>query len=88
MPNCFTLTLRGAAEASSLASVDEAICEHLGVPVHPTRYVRGWYDTIGLGLAMGKPLSRIREIYSDDPAMLRIASFLEEHYTVDAWAER
>ena len=88
MPNCFQLTLKGATEASTLSSVDEAICAHLGVPVHPTRYVRGWFDCIGLSLAMGRDLAWIRERFSDDPDMLRIASFLEEHYQVSAWAER
>ena len=88
MPNCFTLTLRGATEASSLSAVGEAICAHLGVPVHPTRYVRGWYDCIGFALSCGKNWEWIRERCTDDPEMLRIASFLEEHYQVSAWAER
>ena len=88
MPNCFTLTLKGQDKAALLTDVDEAICKHLGVEVHPTKYVYSWFDSIGFALAHGKDWEWIKERYKDYPEDLAIADFLEANYTVNAWAER
>ncbi len=87
MPNCFTLTPKGSKEPESLAKIDEAICNHLGIPIHPTKYVEDWYDYLGFGLAMGKTFPELAERFRDDPPLLKIAQFLDEHYTADVWAE-
>lgn len=52
MPNCFRLYPKGSADAAPLARIDEAICERFGWAVHPVRYVEGWFDTIGWGIAV------------------------------------
>lgn len=59
MPNCFQLTPKGATEPATLAAVDEGICALFGVPVHPVKYIFGWYDSIGFALAMGWTWERI-----------------------------
>ena len=90
MPNCFCLYPKGTTEATTLVSVDEAICKHMG-----------WFDCIGFRVACGKSFSDIRaeftgyvnendrdaeyrEYYLD---MLKILDFLEANYTTDCWAE-
>ncbi len=92
MPNCFQLTKKGDTEASKLSDVDEAICKHLGVAPHPTRYVDYWFDSIGFGLATGRGQlgsQELREfVRGFSPSTLpKILKFLEENYTSSAWAE-
>lgn len=60
MPNYFNLTRKGDTQHSSASEVDEKLCEHLGVPCDPVKYVLNWYDTIGFALAMGVPLTGAR----------------------------
>lgn len=99
MPNCFQLTKKGDNEPSTLNSIDEAICIHLGVEVHPQVYCAGWYDYIGFALAMGKDWAQIRQRLADTvrefpdegttewaAVMGKILQFLEDNYTADAWA--
>jgi len=89
MPNCFTLTRIGSTVPSALSQVDEALCRHLGVAVHPTKYVAHWYSIIGFALACGAELNQeMVNQYRDDPELHRIAEYLLENYTSDAWAER
>ena len=87
MPNCLTLTSKATNEPTSFVQIDEEICAHLGVPVHPTKYVHGWYDTIGLCLAMGKTFDEQRRIFAECPELLKIIDYLDEHYIPDSWAE-
>lgn len=88
MPNYFTLTLKGQTTPSPMTYVDEALCKHLGVEVHPVRYVEGWFNTIGLSLACGKDWDWLRNQYKDYPKDLDIIDYLEANYTLDAWAGR
>ena len=86
MPNYYQLTRKGEEQPSTLAAVDEAICAHLGLPVDPVLWAKNWENIEGLGFAMGYTMDKIREI---DPSPERepLRKFLEENYTVDAWAE-
>lgn len=86
MPNCFTLTRKGMSHPEKLPLIDDALCAHLGVTPDPTRYHQEWVDIEGFGFAMGKTMDEIRAI---DPSPERepIRQFLEQNYTVDAWAE-
>jgi hypothetical protein len=96
MPNCFTLTRRGADEPESLSTIDEKLCQVLGVPVHPTKYVVDWCSTIGFSLACGKDWDYIENTlrrYADegdkeDQQALRCCQYLREHYVVNVWCER
>ena len=85
MPNCFTLTPIGATEPATLASIDEALCAHLGVPVHPSQYHARWVDLEGFALAMGKDWNWMRENFDGREPII---SWLESNYTVDAFAYR
>ena len=94
MPNCFQLTLKGQDKAALLSDVDEALCKHLGVEVHPTRYVYGWYNSIGCALACGKDWDWMRQQYQarqandsedDYSKEFAILDYLEANYTAEAW---
>ena len=92
MPNCFQLTRVGETEPTVLTALDEEICRHLGVEVHPRFWVEGWYDTIGFQIAMGSRLGseELRERVRDYPVRGRlpeILEYLERNFTSDAWAE-
>lgn len=96
MPNCFTLTRKGEAKPASLNAIDEELCQHLGVPVHPKQYVAGWYMSIGFSLACGKDWDYIESTlqqYADegdeaDKQALACCKYLRENFTADAWCER
>jgi len=89
MPNCFTLTRKSNPEAGpvQLALIDEELCAHLGVEVHPQYWVHGWYNTIGLMLSVGKSWDEGREIFKDSDVLLPIIDYLEANFITDAWAE-
>ena len=89
MPNCFTLTRKSAPEAGpvSLNQIDEELCEFLGEKVHPTKYVRHWFDLQGLSLALGHSCEKIRELFPDQEN-LEVTNWLEANFTPDAWCER
>ena len=86
MPNCFTLTRKGENEPASLEAIEEAVCNYLGVEMHPKKYVKGWFDSIGLALAYGKDWAWIKNTFNDDVALMKIALYLEANYTADAWS--
>ena len=88
MPNCFKLISKATGEAASLCKVDEELCAVLDVPVSPVRYVEGWFDCIGLGLALGCNWEQLTKKYHNDEPLLKCIAYLSEHYTSDAWAER
>lgn len=88
MPVCFQLIRKSDPKAGPVAlqKIDEEICAHLGVPVDPVQWVNNWYNTIGLGLALGHSFTRIKEIYAN-PQLSVVCDFLEANFTTDAWRE-
>ena len=96
MPNCFTLTRKGASEPSTFVAIDEEICAYCNIPVDPDLFAHNWYDTIGLNLACGRSLDELLESATarydpedpEDLTMLRILRYLNSHYTSDSWYER
>jgi hypothetical protein len=97
MPNCYQLYRKGETRGgitptypATLQSVDEAICQHFGVPVHPKYWFRDWHNIIGFKIAMGSALgsSELRQwITENADDLLDVLAFLETNYTSDAWAE-
>lgn len=85
MPNCFQLMRIGTEEPVKLSVIDEEICRHLGIEVHPRQYAFGWYDIIGFGLACGRGFDDFifDEEFSDNTR--EIARFLRDHYHHRAW---
>lgn len=63
MPNCFQLTRKSDLQSGpvSLVKIDSELCGLLGVEIHPVKYVRGWFDFIGFGLATGSTFADIRQ---------------------------
>jgi hypothetical protein len=85
MANCFMLLDKVTGKPVKLNDVDQAMCEHFGVPVHPTKYYDMWFDLEGFALAMGKTWDEMRTMFEDRDAII---DFLSANYTPDAWAQR
>lgn len=95
MAACFQLTDKTTGEPVDLVKIDERICvEVLHCAPHATQYAERWYEIIGFKLAMGKTFEEVQaDLTSHDEdewyAKLRaIATFLDMHYTANAWATR
>ena len=98
MPACFTLTRKGESTPSSLQHIDDEMRVEFGEEPDEIRWLWGWYDAVGFGLAMGRTWEQLREQFAEDPAesertnmfrrrMLAVIDWLDEHYTPNAWAE-
>lgn len=99
MPNCFQLTPVNGTEPAKLQEVDNRLWREVGkVEPDPKKWFRGWYNTIGLKLALGKSFEEIRkdfwsygrkstdeeerDYYAD---MMEVSDFLQDNYTANAW---
>ncbi len=89
MPNAFQLVSKETGEAEKFVAIDEKLCAHLGVPCHPTKYYRGWYDSFGLEAAMGWDFAKMRESRKDmdDTEVMKMLDWFDEHYTPRGWYE-
>lgn len=83
-----------------LNDIDRELCDHFKQPFSTEKYMWYWYDIIGFKLAMGKTFAQAKEdliqqqaaLEKDDTIMrecydnlLELVSYLDEHYTSDAW---
>ena len=94
MPNCFQLIGKSSAVAEKFYDIDNELCKHLGVEVSQTQYYRGWYDSIGMLVAMGRTWADIREVCAKDiegdpgdPELGKIIDWLSENYNTKSWYE-
>ena len=98
MPNYFKLTRKGESKPASLQAIDDEMRQAFCEEPDPERWLWGWYDTIGLGLALGKDWAELRKQFAEDPAesertnlarrrMLAVIYWLEANYVSNAWAE-
>jgi hypothetical protein len=97
MPNCYQLTPKDfvgpCPRPEALASIDEKICAHFGAVPHEKYWYQNWENNIGMLLACGRSWDEIKVICRDPgngefgEQLAKIAEFLEERYTVSAWAE-
>jgi hypothetical protein len=93
MPNCFQLTRKGDSSPAKLQDIDRAICQNLDIPFSEDKWAANWYANIGLFLALGKSFNDIIDLcwdingYEAEHAnlTLRIAAYLNDNYTSDAW---
>ena len=88
MPNCFTLTRKGEEEPRSLGKLDSDLWFLFEgkEPEGNTMWYKGWYDQIGLSLALGKSLEEVVKIYQDTE-LEDVAEFLVTNYESKAWYE-
>ena len=85
MPNCFQLVSRVDGEPAKLVAVDNAMAAAFGEVPDPVVWFRNWYNCLGLSFATGKSIEETKELFPDDADLL---DWIDEHYTVDAWAEQ
>lgn len=74
----------GETEPMPLNEVDEVLCEVLGKPVHPTKWVDNWFNLEGLSLACGGTVEQLKADFPDR----NIAQALEEHFRWNCWHGR
>jgi hypothetical protein len=98
MPNYFQLSRKSDPENKPVrfVEVDEEICRFFNQEPDPVKYVAGWYDSIGVRLAMGMSLSGIKQEFEQEInkqgmesiylALFKICEYLEENYNSNAWA--
>ena len=103
MPNCVQFFRKSDSSRTAIVlnRLDEELCAHMNVPVHPTQWCFGW-SVIQLEAAMGKTLEQICDSYRAEVErceaegwdatwernMLKVSQYLAENFTTDAWAER
>ena|SRR5258707_9341031 len=100
MPVCFQLCPKGYPDKPAhFIAIDEAMCAALGQPCDPEKYLWGWYDTIGLRLALGSSFEKMISEWEDarDGAngsgnayidrMIQMAQWLSANYVSDSWRE-
>lgn len=83
MPRCFQLISKETKQPEALAAVDDKICAFLGVEPDDVKYVAGWYDTIGLMIAMGLEKEDIFErieTLDTRETLKRVAQFIFDNY--------
>lgn len=89
MPVCFTLTPRLAPGVESapatLQHIDDRMRQDLGYDPDPEKWLHGWYDSIGFGLAMGRTFDSMRVTFADDAELLEVIDYLDKHYIPDAF---
>lgn len=95
MPSCFSLTRKSdlAAGPVPLLTIDEEICEMMGVMVHPKKWCNDWYGAIGLDLACGDTFEEIKITitnwdYGPKELLLKIVEWLDTNFVANAWSER
>ncbi len=87
MPRCFALTKKGENEPTKLQAIDDEMRVAFGAPPDSSQWFRGWYNIIGLGLAVGKSFAQMRELFEDDAELVECLTYLEEKYESDCWRE-
>jgi hypothetical protein len=95
MPNCFQLTKKGETGPMKLQQVDDLMRAEFGEPPSDTEWCFGWYDGIGLMMALGHNEARCKELiddwYENSPrreALQRVNEWLWREFTVDSWSTR
>ena len=93
MANYIQLFDRESSEPESLRVIDEKLCTALNVPCDAVRYYCQWSEIIGYS---GK--SNIRAVIAliedfpekleSDVELIRVLTWLDENYTLNAWAQR
>ena len=86
MPSCFQLTKKGEQAPARLQTVDDEMRVAFGADPDPDKWFEQWYNTIGLGLAMGHDWVKLREIFKET-ALVAVVDWLEANYTTDSWYE-
>jgi hypothetical protein len=93
MPACFNLTRKSDMKSGPvvLQTIDEEMCHHFMVPVHPTKWYQNWYNEIGMMIAIGTSFDELLEKSNDSEywrEMFPIVEWLNENFTASAWHEQ
>ena len=87
MSRCFALTKKGENKPTKLQAIDDEMRVAFGAPPDSSQWFRGWYNIIGLGLAVGKTFEQLTELFNDDAELVAVIDYLAERYMSDCWRE-
>ena len=85
MSICFTLTPKGEKTPAKFQDIDNQLREAFHQPPDAVKWLWGWYDVVGLGLACGKTWAELRAILEGDENLIAVVNWLEGRYDVDSW---
>lgn len=81
----FQLYPKGTDTPAAFNSIDEALCEGLGVPCDSRKWYKNWYNAVGFSLALGQSWDECR---SNWPELGDVINWLEARYDVKSWSGR
>jgi len=88
MPNCFKLINRQTGDPEKLIDIDDQIRDFVGAEHDETNFYLGWYDIVGLELALGHDWKQIMEKHQDDDEMMDVINWMATRYDPVAWVQR
>lgn len=77
----------------SFSSIDNKLCEHFGVPVHPDKYYTppgefNWYDAIGWSCINKSLATFANELEEDGLELAKAIRWIDDNYTLISWMGR
>lgn len=92
MPNYIQLRDKNN-NATPFAVIDEQLCTALNVPCDANKYYCQWYEIIGYSgkgniRAVITLIENFPEKLESDVELIRVLTWLDENYTLNAWAQR
>ena len=89
MPNCVQLIDKKTEEPAALAKVDDEIREIFNAPADEKNWLFGWFNIIGLRLALGHSLKEIQAelLEQEDQELALVCQHLMDNYEPKAWRE-
>ena len=93
MANYIQLFDKKSNEPESFAVIDEKLCKALNVPCDANRYYCEWYDIIGYSCKNSirdviDIIEKFVDKYESDKELIRVLTWLDENYTLNAWCQR
>jgi hypothetical protein len=92
MPGYFKFMRKNSQDDTPVAfsTIDDEMRVHFGAPPDEKNYFRGWYDPIGMALAMGSTLEKMIATpeAKNHPDTMEILVWLNENFRTDAWYSR
>ena len=75
------------AQGIDAQTVDDELRAAFGAEPNDIEWFCGWYDTIGLGLALGRSLDELRDVFENSSQLLSIIEHMDKCYAVDVWRQ-
>lgn len=93
MANFIQLIDKKTNNPATFQDIDDNICKALNVPCDEKWYYCQWYDIIGYSCKNSiqdviKTIEEFPEKLPDDYELIRVLTWIDENYTLNAWYSR